>query len=576
MSMKSIVPGHRAANFIKLFVCILTAFTLAIGGVTMAPRPVQAISISAAPAAVINVNECQPFAIQFTAAGTSCTPPPDPFFWFWPALPSYATLDSSTGLLTGCPQVGDASAVFVVGVSEFSPPACGPFVDSIIVTINVVPGPAPCNMVINPTFYPVAWEGLPFSMPLSVSGGVGPYSWSATGLPAGLSVTDNATGTISGTPDPGTCGIYTVTATVADLGTCCCPPVSRPFVLIVDCWANYPPFFYFTTACDFEVGIGSGLTYGQTNVTIDGSYEATLAGGESQTFTSIPCESHMVIVDQTVPGQDPRTRFAVTGAYYQRVTDVDNYANFDYAQEVLIETGSEPVGIAHPSGTGFYAVGSDFISSVPSPVTSSEAGTKYIFLSWSLPDGNKNPNRDLVYQVSQTGIVKAEYDTYYLLTLKSDSPVVEESTWELKDSTATYNLALQPRPIPGFWGVLGGVNRPLNASGSHLMTGPYTQVINWSPDYTIPIIVLLVILLLVIGLVVVLILVLRRKPAGAASSATAATAAQTTQPATTTTSGTKETISKADSGDKPNFCPNCGAPVEKDAVFCKKCGNKLV
>lgn len=576
MRLANIKLSRRASGFFRLCVCVSVALTLAVGGMALNPQPVQAIGITAAPAATINVSECQPFTIQFTATGTSCAPPPNPFFWFLGAMPAYATLDPNTGLLTGCPKVGDPSATFLVGVSEFSPPFCGPFLAFIPVTINVVPGAPVCNMVINPTFYPVAWEGMPFSMPLSVTGGVGPLNWSATGLPVGLSVTDATNGIISGTPAPGSCGMYTVTATVADLGTCCCPPVSRPFILIVDCWANYPFIIYFTSICDFKVGIGPGLTYGQTNVTIDGTQQATLAGGGSQTFTSIPCESHMVLVDQTVAGPDFKTRFSVKGPYYKAVSNTDNYAYFDYVQEVLIETGSEPAGLAAPPGTGFYAVGGDFMSSAPSPVISrSDKGIKYLFRSWSLPDGNRNPNRDLVYMVSKTGMVKAEYDTYYLLNLKSNYPPIDESSWELKDSTVRYNLSLQPVPMPNFWAVIGGVLRPINGSGSHVMTGPYTQVIEWNQDYTIPIVIIVVILLVFIGLVVLLVLILSRK-AGGASAVPAATMAQTTQPVTVTAAGPKEDVSKADSGEGPNFCPKCGSPIEKDAVFCKKCGNKLV
>lgn len=562
MKILNIAPGRRAAGFFRFCVCMFIALTLAAGGLALNPSPVKAIGITADPAATITVSECQPFSIQFSATGTACTPPPDPYFWFWPALPSYVTLDPYTGLLTGCPKVGDTSAVFVVGVSEFTPPACGPNTNAILVSINVVPGPAACDMVINPTFYPVAWEGMPFFMPLSVTGGVGPYYWSAAGLPPGLAVTDEVNGVISGTPGPGTCGIYDVTATVADNGTCCCPPVSRPFVLVVDCWANYPPYYFFPSACDFSVSIGPGLAYGQTNVTIDGSWETALSGNGAETFTSVPCESRQVLVDQTVLGPDAGTRYAVKGPYYKTVTDADNLAYFDYAQEVYIETGSQPSGIAYPPGAGFYAVGGSFSSTAPLAITSGD--TKYVFRSWSLPGGSANPNRDMSFTVSTPGTAMADYDTYYLLTLKSDSPPVNESSWELKDSTASYNLALQPVPMPNLWGLIGGVNRPVNASGSHVMTAPYTQAINWAQDYTVPIVIILVIVLFIVGLACLLIvLLMRKKPEAAPVSAAAAPAAGKVTPAKTDTSGTA------------NFCPKCGAPVDKDAAFCKKCGNKL-
>ncbi|GLZ35099.1 zinc metalloprotease [Lentzea sp. NBRC 105346] len=55
--------------------------------------------------------------------------------------------------------------------------------------------------------------GSAVNLPLSASGGTAPYTWSATGLPAGLSI-NSGTGTISGTPS--TAGTSNVTVTATD------------------------------------------------------------------------------------------------------------------------------------------------------------------------------------------------------------------------------------------------------------------------------------------------------------------------------------------------------------------------
>ncbi|MEV0680772.1 S8 family serine peptidase [Actinosynnema sp. NPDC050436] len=57
-----------------------------------------------------------------------------------------------------------------------------------------------------------ATVGQAFSLDNSATGGTSPYTWSATGLPAGLSV-DSATGRISGTPSAAGTANVTVTAT---------------------------------------------------------------------------------------------------------------------------------------------------------------------------------------------------------------------------------------------------------------------------------------------------------------------------------------------------------------------------
>ncbi|MEO6088196.1 MAG: putative Ig domain-containing protein, partial [Umezawaea sp.] len=54
--------------------------------------------------------------------------------------------------------------------------------------------------------------GTAVSLPLTASGGTAPYTWTATGLPAGLSI-NSGTGTISGTPTAAATSAVSVTAT---------------------------------------------------------------------------------------------------------------------------------------------------------------------------------------------------------------------------------------------------------------------------------------------------------------------------------------------------------------------------
>ncbi|MBN1374857.1 MAG: zinc ribbon domain-containing protein [Dehalococcoidia bacterium] len=590
MRISNFIKGRHAAGFFRICLVIIIALTLAAGGIVVDSAPAQADIVVSPDPTNVSWQECVHIApITFTH-GPSANPPPLPgwppevfFFWTVGALPPGISLDTDTGVLSGCPDpgTGGTAGSFSIGCTALVPvPFSLDFSSSPAVVNWDIIAPPPCDMVIDPVFYPVAWENMPYSMNMTVSGGVGPFFWSAAGLPVGLSVTDPVNGTISGIPVPGTCGIYTVTATCTDNGTCCCPPVDRPFIFIVDCWANYVFLIPAISSCDFNVAIGPGLTAGQTQVLINGQLEATLSGGTSGTFTSYPCQSNLVMVDETLPGTDPSTRFAVVGLNYKMVNDTDNYAYFDYARQVLIETASNPGGIVQPPGTGFYTVGSSFSSTAPSPVdSSSQQGERYVFREWRLPDGSPNPNRDLFFTVTSPGMASAEYNTYYLLNIVSDYPAAAESSWELKDSDAAYSLALQPVPIPNFWGLLGGVMKPVNSSGTHVMTGPYTLKIQWVFDYTVPIIIFSVIALLIIGLVVLFVILGKRSgrtaaAAGASKPPAAAAEADTTPVAPVAVE--KKALTEAEAEDRPNFCPKCGASVEKDSVFCKKCGNKLV
>jgi len=128
-----------------------------------------------------------------------------PYSWTATGLPAGLTI-SGAGLISGRPTVpGTFTVTAQVTDSQ------GTTVSKNL-SLTVVVGP----LSITTTSLTNATVAAFYSRPLSASGGVAPYSWTATGLPAGLTI--NGAGLISGRPT--VAGTFTVTAQVTDsLGT---------------------------------------------------------------------------------------------------------------------------------------------------------------------------------------------------------------------------------------------------------------------------------------------------------------------------------------------------------------------
>jgi len=113
-------------------------------------------------------------------------------------------LNTATGAITGTPTAVGTSTVSVTVNDSSGQTASAQF--------PLVIG---SNLVITTTALPNGFVGSSYSFTLTASGGTTPYTWSATGLPAGLSV-NAATGAITGIPTAA--GVSTVSVTVNDSG----------------------------------------------------------------------------------------------------------------------------------------------------------------------------------------------------------------------------------------------------------------------------------------------------------------------------------------------------------------------
>lgn len=124
-----------------------------------------------------------------------------PLIWSATGLPADMQM-SSSGVLSGAPTAAGTYTVTATVTDVFKLTGNATFV----LTVNPAPTlttPGPQTTVV----------GDAVALPLTLTGGTGPFAWTATGLPTGLTV-NATTGLVSGTPT--TAGTGTVTVTVTD------------------------------------------------------------------------------------------------------------------------------------------------------------------------------------------------------------------------------------------------------------------------------------------------------------------------------------------------------------------------
>ncbi len=216
------------------------------------------ISITTAAAPLIVATTSLPTATSGASYSASLSASGGSAPYTWSATSGLPTglVVNSNGTITGTPSAAGSFNVGVKVLDSASPS------QSASATIPLTIDSASSPLLLTTGSLPAATVGKAYSATVSASGGSTPYSWSATGLPSGLSM--STSGVISGTPT--TAGTSVVGVKVVDASS----PIQ-------------------SQSGNYQLVVGSATTAVQVTTsslpggTVSSSYQATLAasGGTS-------------------------------------------------------------------------------------------------------------------------------------------------------------------------------------------------------------------------------------------------------------------------------------------------------
>jgi len=140
----------------------------------------------------------------YTSAAFTATGGTTPITWSATGLPTGLSIGASTGVITGTATGSGASTNVVVTATDSGTGSFQQVKSTSSLTLTVIP-----TLAITTSTLPGGTVGTAYAgVTLAATGGSGAYTWSATGLPTGLTL-NTSTGAISGTP--------TVTATASSV-----------------------------------------------------------------------------------------------------------------------------------------------------------------------------------------------------------------------------------------------------------------------------------------------------------------------------------------------------------------------
>ncbi|MHB8084202.1 MAG: putative Ig domain-containing protein [Dehalococcoidia bacterium] len=321
-----------------------------------------------------------------------------------------------------------------------------------------------------------AFVGEYYKFQIPVYGGRPPYQLAIIigNLPEGLEM--DMDGTIHGVPSAGANTsnfIFTVRA--------------RDYAgFIIDKQFNLPLLY----RASLYIAFPSQQT--QTTITIDDKTKIIGHGYETIVQTFEAGTRPWINLESVVQSEsDNTTRYRPKQESF-RIDDSQRYITIAYDNEYYMDVTTEPAQVRselpydYSTLTRWYKSEEVLQYSVP-PVISVSENQQYQFQKWLLPYGDRSYGTTLSWKVTYPAQIKAEYDTYYMLTIITPyGATVDGAGWKKAGQIAHWTVSspsdqAAPNNILGKIGLLK--LKPDPSAGDIKMDQPQEYHVEWHEDY---------------------------------------------------------------------------------------------